>query len=134
MNARREAPAPPRSPRPVAAFFLSLAGSALVLGLLLLSDGRVLELKRAHADASELDRQIAMLRRQNQQLRASIASARRNEFPAERVAREELHLVQPEDLVLLYPPGSLSPEKTPEAGAPRSNPGASRTNPAPSPR
>jgi len=112
----REAPAPPRSPRPIAAFFLSLAGSALVLGLLLLSDGRVLELKKARQDARELDHRIAALRRENQQLHSAIESSRRHEFPAERVAREELYLVHPEDIVLLYPEGSLSGKKSnPEA-------------------
>jgi len=107
----REAPATPKSPRPLAAFFVSLVGSALVLGMLVLSDGRVLELKKAREDARQLDLEIARLRQQNRELRAAIDAARRHEFPAEKVAREELHLVHPEDLVLLYPDGSLSGKK-----------------------
>ena len=46
--------------------------------------------------------------------------------PAEKVAREELHLVQPDEVVLLYPPGSLTKPKTtpvPEAPAARGSPG-----------
>ncbi len=122
-----EASAPPR---PVAAFFLSLAGSCLLLGLLLLSDRRVLELRKAREDIHKLDRQIALQRQENERLRAAIEAASRHQFPAERAAREELHLVHPEDVVLLYPPGSLSgrkPTPTPPASIaipPRTMPSA----------
>ena len=115
---RQPAP-PPRNPRPLAAFFVSLAGSAVVLGLFLLYDGRLLELKKAKAEIRQLDKQIADRKRENGQLRASITAANRAEFPAEKAAREELHLVHPEDIVLLYPPGTLSPQKpTPATTAP----------------
>ena len=107
----RQPPAPPKTPRPITAFFLSLAGSAVVLTMLVASDGRVLELKKAREDARQLDLAITRLRQQNRQLRAAVDAARRHEFPAEKVAREEMHLVHPEDLVLLYPQGSLSPKK-----------------------
>ncbi len=109
---RRPAP-PPRNPRPLAAFFLSLAGSAVVLGLFLLYDGRVLELKKARAEIRQLDKVIADRKRENSNLRASITAASRGGFPAEKAAREELHLVHPEDIVLLYPPGTLVPQPTP---------------------
>jgi cell division protein FtsB len=109
---------PPRDPKPVGAFFLSLAGSAVVLGLVLLYDGRVLELKKAKADIRQLDLQIAERKRENGQLRASIAAARRGELPAEKAAREELHLVHPEDIVLLYPPGTLAPSKPTPVASP----------------
>ena len=100
--------APPRGPRPLAAFFVSLAGSSVLLGLLLLSDRRVLELKRARAEIRQLDRQIADRRRENEELKTAVEAAARHEFPAEKAAREELHLVHPEDIVLSFPPGSLS--------------------------
>ncbi len=122
-------PVPGRGPRPLMAFFFSLVGSAVVLGLLVLSDGRMLELKKAHADVRDLDRRVAQLKQENLRLRAAMEGARRHDFPAERVAREELHLVHPEDIVLLYPQGSLSGKK-PEASAP---PAAGAKNPAPRP-
>jgi len=123
---RQPAP-PPRNPRPVAAFFLSLAGSAVVLGLFLLYDGRAIELKKARAEIHQLDRQIADRKRENGTLRASITAANRGELPAEKAAREELHLVHPEDVVLLYPPGALSPPKpTP---APSTSPAAAAQTP-----
>jgi len=107
----------PRGPRPLAAFFVSLAVSSVLMGILLLSDRRVLELRRARAEVAALDRQIAERRQENAELKAAIEAASRHEFPAERVAREELHLVQPDDVVLLYPPGSLTkPNATPIPG------------------
>ena len=102
---------PPKNPRPLAAFFLSLAASAVVLGVILLYDGRALELQKAKTEIKQLDTQIAHRQKENAQLRSSIASARRGELPAEKAAREELHLVHPEDVVLLYPPGTLAPPK-----------------------
>lgn len=108
----RESPAPPRAPRPLLAFFVSLAASSAVLGALLLWDHRVLELKNARAEVRELDRQIAEWTRENDELRLEIEAANRHMFPAEKVAREELHLVRGDDLVLLYPPGAITaPER-----------------------
>jgi heme exporter protein D len=110
----REAPPPPRAPRPVLAFFISLAASSALLALLLLWDHKVLELKNARQEVRDLDAQIADRTRENDQLKLAIEAANRHEFPAEKVAREELHLVQGDDLVLLYPAGSLTaPEKKP---------------------
>lgn len=109
----REAPTPPRAPRPFLAFFVSLAGSSVILGLLLLWDHRVLELRNAREEVRQLDRQIAERTRENDELRVAIEAANRHGFPAERVAREELHLVHPQDIVLLYPNGSLSPRAAP---------------------
>jgi cell division protein FtsB len=130
----REPAKPPRNPRPVAAFFLSLLGSSVVLGLVLLYDGRYVELKKARADIRQLEKQIADRKKENEQLHAAIRAANRGEFPAEKAAREELHLVQPEDVVLLYPPGSLAPGKPtpPRPDAPPSPADAPRAAPSPS--
>ena len=100
------------------AFLVSLAVSSVLMGGLLVSDRRVLELRRARREVASLDRQIAERRQENAELKAAIEAANRHEFPAEKVAREELHLVQPDDIVLLYPPGSLTkPAATPIPGA-----------------
>ena len=111
----------PRGPRPMTAFLISLAVSSVLMGVLLLSDRRVLELRRARREVATLDRQIAERRQENSELKAAIEAANRHEFPAEKVAREELHLVQPDEVVLLYPEGSLTkPSATPIPGAPAS--------------
>ena len=100
------------------AFLVSLGISSVLMGVLLFSDRRVLELRRARTEVTTLDRDIAAKRAENERLREAIEAANRHEFPAERVAREELHLVQPDDVVLLYPEGSLTkPLTTPVPGA-----------------
>ena len=117
MKADDDADAP-HGPRPMTAFLISLAVSSVLMGILLLSDRRVLELRRARSEVTTLDRQIAERRQENAELKAAIEAANRHEFPAEKVAREELHLVQPDDVVLLYPAGSLTkPERTPAPAA-----------------
>jgi cell division protein FtsB len=128
---------PPKNPRPLFAFFVSLAVSAVVLGIILLYDGRALELKKAKAEIHQLDGRIAEQKKENAQLRAAIASARRGELPAEKAAREELHLVHPEDVVLLYPPGTLAPAKptpAPAAAAPSAATAPARATPSTPPR
>ena len=105
-------PAPP-GPRPIPAFFISLAASTFLLGLLLVSDRRVFQLKRARQEVLQLDRQIAAFQRESEEIKAAIEAARLHEFPAEKAAREELNLVAPGDVVLLYPPDSLTPRKAP---------------------
>ena len=103
------------------AFLISLAISTVLMGVLLLSDRRVLELRRARTEVQTLDKQIAERKAENERLKVSIDSANRHEFPAEQIAREELHLVESEDVVLLYPQGSLTrPKVTPGAAAPSS--------------
>jgi len=115
----RRTRAPKREPSPLAAFLVSLGVSALLLGALFATDRRVMELRKAKEEIRELDRRIADERRESARLGAAIEAANREEFPAEKVAREELNLVHPEDLVLLYPPASLSgakPTPTPSPG------------------
>jgi cell division protein FtsB len=107
-------------PRPFRAFLISLALSALVLSVALVSDSRVLELKRARADVVALDRQIDELTRQNAELERKLEETRTTSFPAERVAREELNLVKPGDVVLmLEPPAAATPAPAPKPPVPR---------------
>jgi len=70
-----------------------------------------MELRRAKAEVRDLDDRIAEEQKENERLNAAIEAANKEEFPAEKVAREELNLVHPEDVVLLYPEGSLTKEK-----------------------
>jgi hypothetical protein len=110
MTVRKPAK-PAREPRPVAAFFVSLSVSALLLVGLFASDRRVMELRQAKVELKEMNGKITEAQAESGRLNAAIEAANREEFPAEKVAREELNLVHPDDLVLLYPPGSLSDEK-----------------------
>ena len=107
------APESPRGPRPFVAFLLSLGVSTVLLCTLLFSDRRVFELAGARAKIRELDVRVSEMEKENAELQAQVAAANRHEFPAERVAREELQLVGPSDLVLLYPAGTLTKQPTP---------------------
>ena len=120
--------AAPRGPRPLAAFLWSFAGTGLVLALLLVTDPRLLELKKARAEVKELDRKIAELQRENEEMRSAVQAAARHDYPAEKLAREELHLVRSDELVLLYPKGSLTRQNDAPTPAPT---GAVPTVPAP---
>jgi cell division protein FtsB len=104
----------------MAAFFVSLGVSAILLGMVLATDGRVLELRKAKAEVRELNQKIADEKKENARLVAAIQAADKEEFPAEKVAREELNLVHPEDVVLLYPEGSLTKNQPTAVAASRS--------------
>jgi cell division protein FtsB len=104
---------PNRGPRPFAAFLISLGISTVLLFLLLFSDRRVFELGVARARIRQLDTEIAEKERENRELKSQVEAATRHEFPAEKVAREELQMVAPADLVLLYPHGALTAQPTP---------------------
>jgi cell division protein FtsB len=104
---------PPKGPRPITAFLISFGISAVLLGVMLFSDRRVFELADARAKIRQLDAEIAHKEREHEELAAQVAAATQHEFPAERIAREELQLVSPADLVLLYPPGTLTRKPTP---------------------
>ena len=69
----------PRGPRPMTAFFVSLVISTVLMGGMLLSDRRVLELRRARTEVVTLDRQIVDQRKENDALRAAIDAAGRAE-------------------------------------------------------
>lgn len=115
----KETGASARGPRPVVAFLWSLAGSAVVLGLLLVTDPRLLQLKKARAEVRELDRRITEIERDNEEMRAALRAAGQHDFPAEKAAREELHLVRSDELVLLYPKGSLTGAQAVATPSPR---------------
>jgi cell division protein FtsB len=115
----------------MATFFVSLGVSAILLGMVLATDGRVLELRKAKAEVRELNQKIADEKKENARLVAAIQAADKEEFPAEKVAREELNLVHPEDVVLLYPEGSLTknqPTPAPTRAGPVPTPAPSPSN------
>jgi len=104
---------PAKGPRPVTAFFVSLAVSTVLLAVLLFSDRRVFELADARTRVRQLDAEIGEKEQLNRDLQVQVDAANKHEFPAERIAREELQLVGPSDLVILYPSGSLTAKPTP---------------------
>ena len=123
MKADDDADAP-HGPRPMTAFLISLAISSVIMGVLLLSDRRVLELRRARTEVRTLDKQIVERRAENEALKASIDAASRHEFPAEKVAREELHPRPARRRRAALPGGQ--PDETGRHARPRSSRGRRR--------
>jgi cell division protein FtsB len=80
------------------ALFLILAASTLNV---LFGDRGLLELLKVRQEIESLDREIAMLRAQNQRLLQEIRSLKSSPLAVERLARENLGLVKPGEIVLL---------------------------------
>ena len=80
------------------ALFLILAASALNA---LFGDRGLLELLKVREEVQSLDREIAMLRAENQRILEEIRSLKTSPMVVERLARENLGLVKPGEVVLL---------------------------------
>ena len=80
------------------ALFLIVAASMLNA---LFGDRGLLELLRARQEIESLDREIATLRTQNQGLLGEIRDLKTSPLAVERLARENLALVRPGEIVLL---------------------------------
>ncbi len=80
------------------ALFLILAASALNA---LFGDRGLLELLKVREEVQSLDREIAMLRAENQRILEEIRSLKTSPMAVERLARENLGLVKPGEVVLL---------------------------------
>ena len=90
MKADDDADAP-HGPRPMTAFLDLARHSSVIIGVLLYGSPRARAAAGAHGGPDAADRQIVERRAENEALKASIDAASRHEFPAEKVAREELH-------------------------------------------
>ncbi len=109
----------PRSSRPVSktetplkrkavtlALFLILAASALNA---LFGDRGLLVLLKVRQEIESLDREIAMLRVENQRILEEIHSLKTSPLAVERLARENLGLVKPGEVVLLIMETEVGP-------------------------
>ena len=80
------------------ALFLILAASALNA---LFGDRGLLELLKVRGKIESLDQEIAMLRAENRRILAEVRSLKTSPLAVERLARENLGLVKPGEVVLL---------------------------------
>lgn len=84
--------------------FLLLVGVGAVVGVLALAAGRSYhDLERARARSRELDAEITATRGRLAQLDARITRLTTDSLLVERLAREELGLVKPGDVVIQLP-------------------------------
>ena len=88
------------------ALFLILAASALNA---LFGDRGLLVLLKVRQEIESLDREIAMLRAENQRILEEIHSLKTSPLAVERLARENLGLVKPGEVVLLIRETEVGP-------------------------
>lgn len=88
------------------ALFLILAASALNA---LFGDRGLLVLLKVQQEIESLDREIAMLRVENQRILEEIHSLKTSPLAVERLARENLGLVKPGEVVLLIMETEVGP-------------------------
>ncbi|MBI2876383.1 MAG: septum formation initiator family protein [Candidatus Tectomicrobia bacterium] len=79
--------------------WFSLMGALLLLGSSLWGERGWLELRRARQEKAHMQEQIQGLERENQVLRREIAALREDPYLVEKIAREELGLVKPGEIV-----------------------------------
>lgn len=91
------------APSPARAFFISLLCSALGLGVLLLGDRGSSAWRRAQEESRSLKSEIASLERENALLSARARNAEQSTQELEKIAREKLGLVKPDDVVFVLP-------------------------------
>jgi len=107
---------------------LSYVGFSLVVSVFLFvfflaGDRGFLQVRKQRAQAGALQAEVTAINERNEALEREIARLAGDPTAVEKIAREDLQLVAPGDVVLLLPPGfeaRVTPKRTPVApgGAP----------------
>jgi cell division protein FtsB len=84
---------------------VSLLISALFFAIFLVSDRGLLQLSKQRRQITKVREEIAQLEADNKRLEAEVAALRTDPRALEKIAREELNLVKPGEVVLLLPDG-----------------------------
>ena len=107
---------------------LSYVGASIVVSLLLFvfflaGDRGFLQVRKQRSQVSALQAEVAAIAERNAVLEREVDRLTKDPAAVERIAREDLRLVAPGDVVLVLPPGfeeKVTPKRTPAA-----SPGAS---------
>ncbi len=100
-SARRD----PTPMNPVFWLLVSVGASAALFAFFLLGGQGLLQERRNRQRVADLQAEVASLYAQSERLDAEVASLKNDPAAAERIAREELNLVRPGDVVLILPKG-----------------------------
>jgi len=103
---------------------LSYVGASIVVSLLLFvfflaGDRGFLQVRKQRAQVSALQAEVAAIAERNAVLEREVDRLTKDPAAVERIAREDLRLVAPGDVVLVLPPGfeeKVTPTRTPKAG------------------
>jgi cell division protein FtsB len=94
-----------RHVRPRSYVLVSLLLSALFFAIFLVSDRGLLQLRRQRAQVERVREEIAQLEADNRRLEGELAALRTDPRALEKIAREELNLVKPGEVVIVLPDG-----------------------------
>ena len=117
--ARRE-----RAVKPVSYVLVSVLFSALLFGIFLVTDHGFLKVRRQRVELARLQGEVSQLAAENDRLDADVKALLSEPKAVERIAREDLGLVKPDDVVLKLPKGwqksaAAAPSPRPRSSAPR---------------
>lgn len=94
-----------RHVRPASYVLVSLLLSALFFGIFLVSDRGLLQLRKQRLQIVKAREEVAQLEADNKRLEAEVAALRTDPRALEKIAREELNLVRPGEVVIVLPDG-----------------------------
>ena len=90
---------------PASYVFVSLLLSALLFGIFFVSDRGLLRVKRQREQLARAREEVAELEAANRRLEAEVQALKSDPRALEKIAREELNLVKPGEVVLVLPDG-----------------------------
>ncbi len=89
---------------PIIGVVLVLAGIGLGCGMILVRAHR--EYRAAQAEYQRLEAEVRELRLETERLMEEIRALKTDPEVIERIAREELHMIRPDEMVLSFPEAS----------------------------
>lgn len=111
-----------RHVRPASYAVVSLLLSALFFAIFLVSDRGLLQLRNQRRQILKTREEVAQLEADTRRLEAEVAALRTDPRALEKIAREELNLVKPGEVVILLPDGWERHVKPPAAPTPAPTP------------
>lgn len=94
-----------RRVRPASVVVVSMLLSALVFGIFLVSDRGLLQVRKQRRQLAKAREEVAQLETDNKRLEAEVLALKNDPRSLEKIAREELNLVRPGEVVLVLPDG-----------------------------
>ena len=94
-----------RHVRPASVVVVSALLSALVFGIFLVSDRGLLQVRKQRVQLARAQEEVAQLEADTRRLQAEVAALKSDPNALEKIAREELNLVKPGEVVLVLPEG-----------------------------
>jgi cell division protein FtsB len=91
--------------RPASVVVVSTLLSALVFGIFLVSDRGALQVRKQRLQLAKAREEVAQLEAGNKRLEAEVTALKSDPRALEKVAREQLNLVRPGEIVLVLPDG-----------------------------